>query len=156
MAFYFTLSCLRSCVLLGCNCMYVYLATNSYGEDNYEIMKKFIGIREIMKDYTRFLMKEAHETGSPVIRAMFYEFPNDEITWNLKTQYMFGPDILVAPIIESGSKKRTVYLPEGSKWIDARNNQAYDGGQFVEASANIDTLPIFLRDGKQDYLIGKI
>lgn len=128
----------------------------SYGEDNYEIMKKFIGIREIMKDYTRFLMKEAHETGSPVIRAMFYEFPNDEITWNLKTQYMFGPDILVAPIIESGSKKRTVYLPEGSKWIDARNNQAYDGGQFVEASANIDTLPIFLRDGKQDYLIGKI
>ena len=53
----------------------------SYGEENYEIMVKFIRIRELMRDYIRGLMKEAHETGSPVMRAMFYEFPEDEISW---------------------------------------------------------------------------
>ena len=61
----------------------------SYGEENYQIMKKFIEIREMMRDYTRSLMAEAHETGAPVMRTMFYEFPEDLNTWELDTQYMY-------------------------------------------------------------------
>ena len=79
----------------------------SFGEENYQILKKFIEIREMLRDYTRGLMKEAHETGAPVMRAMFYEFPEDAVTWELNSQYMYGSDNLVAPIVEehAGSRK---------------------------------------------------
>lgn len=128
----------------------------SFGEENYEILKKFIGIRELLRDYTRGLMEEAHCVGAPVMRAMFYEFPEDETTWELNTQYMYGPDILVAPIVEEHTMSRKVYLPGGSTWTHAGTGEVFEGGQWADVKAEIDTLPVFLRDGKQDYLIGKI
>ena len=128
----------------------------SFGEENYQILKKFIEIREMLRDYTRGLMKEAHETGAPVMRAMFYEFPEDAVTWELNSQYMYGSDILVAPIVEEHAVSRKVYLPKGSTWTHAGTGEVYEGGQWVEVKAEIDTLPIFLQDGKQSYLIGKI
>lgn len=66
----------------------------------------------MLRDYTRGLMKEAHETGAPVMRAMFYEFPEDAVTWELNSQYMYGSDILVAPIVEEHAVSRKVYLPK--------------------------------------------
>ena len=70
----------------------------SFGEKNYEILTKFIGVREKMRDYTRSLMAEAHEKGTPVMRTMFYEFPEDAACWDISDAYMFGSDILVAPL----------------------------------------------------------
>ncbi|GEM04203.1 glycosyl hydrolase [Halolactibacillus miurensis] len=128
----------------------------SYGEENYQIMKKFIAIREDMRDYTRQLMKEAHKVGAPVIRPMFYEFPDEKEAWDLDTQYMYGPDILVAPIVEAYATERHVFLPKGAVWTDAQTGQVFEGGQWQKVIASIDTIPIFLRDGKQPYLIGKI
>ena len=128
----------------------------SYGEENYQIMKKFIEIREMMRDYTRSLMAEAHETGAPVMRTMFYEFPEDLNTWELDTQYMYGPDILAAPIVEPHAFRRKVYLPEGSTWTNAHTGEILEGGQWIEAEASMDTLPVFLRDGRQEYLIKNI
>lgn len=128
----------------------------SFGEENYQIMKKFIELREMMRDYTRSLMAEAHESGAPVMRTMFYEFPQDNQTWTLDTQYMFGEDILAAPIVEAHAVSRKVYLPEGSTWTSAHTGEIFDGGQWIETEAAIDTMPVFLRDGKQSYLIGKI
>ena len=128
----------------------------SYGEENYQIMKKFIEIREMMRDYTRSLMAEAHETGAPVMRTMFYEFPEDLNTWELDTQYMYGPDILAAPIVEPHAFRRKVYLPKGSTWTNAHTGEILEGGQWIEAEASMDTLPVFLRDGRQEYLIKNI
>ena len=128
----------------------------SYGEENYEIMVKFIRIRELMRDYIRGLMKEAHETGSPVMRAMFYEFPEDEISWRIRDAYMFGPDVLVAPVCHEKARGRKVYLPEGSFFIHAGTGKRYEGGGWYEVGADIDTLPVFLREGRQDYLVGQI
>lgn len=128
----------------------------SFGEENYHILKKFIEIRELLRDYTRGLMKEAHEAGAPVMRAMFYEFPEDAVTWDLKTQYMYGSDILVAPVVEEHAVSRTVYLPAGNSWTHAGTGEVYEGGQWIDVKAEIDTLPIFLRDGRQSYLIGRI
>lgn len=128
----------------------------SYGEENYQIMKKFIEIREMMRDYTRSLMAEAHKTGAPVMRTMFYEFPEDLNTWELDTQYMYGPDILAAPIVEPHAFKRSVYLPKGSTWTNAHTGEILEGGQWIEAEASMDTLPVFLRDGRQEYLIKNI
>ncbi|MNO56325.1 Alpha-xylosidase [compost metagenome] len=128
----------------------------SYGEENYAIMKKFIVLREAMRDYTRELMEQAHKTGSPVMRTMFYEFPEDKKTWDLNTQYMYGSDLLVAPIVEAHTTSRQVYLPHGANWTNACTGEAFKGGQWLEVLAPIDTLPVFLRDQKQGYLIGKV
>ncbi len=128
----------------------------SYGEENYRIMKKFIEIREMMRDYTRSMMKEAHEKGTPVMRTLFYEFPEDQAAWDVTDSYLFGSDILVAPIVYPKAVSRMIYLPKGARWVHAGTGTEYEGGQSVEIDAPIDTLPVFLRDGKQEYLIGKI
>lgn len=128
----------------------------SFGEENYPILRKFVMIREMLRDYTRSLMKEAHEKGSPVMRALFYEFPDDQACWDVKDAYMYGPDILVAPVCEAEATRRKVYLPEGANWTHAETGEIYPGGKVYEVEAPIHTLPIFLRDGRQEYLIGQI
>lgn len=128
----------------------------SFGDHNYPILVKFIRIREMMRDYTRSLMKEAHETGAPVMRALFYEFPQDAVCWDITDSYMFGPDILVAPICHEKARSRKVYLPDGAQWVHAGSGKTYEGGRAYEIDAPMDTLPVFLREGRQDYLIGQI
>lgn len=128
----------------------------SFGEEAYPILKKFILIREKMRDYTRSLMREAHEKGTPVMRALFYEFPEDKESWEIKDSFLFGPDILVAPVCYEGARSRKVYLPAGADWTDARTGEVYSGGRYVEAQAPLSTLPVFLREGRQEYLLGII
>ncbi len=119
----------------------------SFGEEAYDILKKFMYIRERIRPYTRELMQEAHRKGTPVIRTMFYEFPDDENCWDLKDQYMYGNNILVAPIVEKGKICREVYLPKGAKWLDANSKQYYDGGCTILCEAPIEIIPLFLREG---------
>lgn len=69
----------------------------SFGEANEKILTSYIFLRELMRPYTRKLMEEAHLYGKPVMRPMFYDFPEQDICWDLKEQYMFGSSILVAP-----------------------------------------------------------
>ena len=128
----------------------------SYGEENYAIFRKFIGIRELMRDYIREIMREAHEKGSPVMRALFYEFPEDAACWDIKDEYLFGPDVLVAPVCQAGAVSREVYLPTGACWTHAGTGEVYEGGRACEIAAPIDTLPVFLREGRQAYLAGRI
>ena len=68
-----------------------------------------------MRPYVRSLMQQAHENGTPVMRTMFYEFPDDPVCWELKDQYMFGSDLLVAPVVYKDAEEREVYLPAGEK-----------------------------------------
>ena len=128
----------------------------SYGEKNYEIMKKFIELRERMKAYIREIMKEAHEKGTPVMRTLFYEFPEDKNAWDIMDAYLFGGDILVAPVVEQNARSRKVYLPEGATWTDARDGQEYQGGRWITAQAPLETLPVFLRKGRCSELIGML
>ncbi len=58
-------------------------------------------------------MREAHEHGTPVMRPLFFQYPGDETAWTLDETYLFGPDILVAPVYTSGANTREVYLPKG-------------------------------------------
>ena len=116
----------------------------SYGEDNYEIMKKYYNIRIEMHDYIKKLYEEAHENGSPLIRAMFYEFPEDEKCWNIDDQYMFGEKYLVAPVFELNRFEREVYLPDG-KWKLTSTGEVFDGKQTVTVDAPIEYMPVFER-----------
>lgn len=128
----------------------------SFGEEAYPILVKFIEIREMLRDYTRSLMEEAHKRGTPVMRAVFYEFPEDANSWDLTDEYMYGADILVAPVCHKHENSRKVYLPAGALWTDARTGEKYEGGSWYTVGAELATLPIFLRDGRQEYLIGKL
>lgn len=114
----------------------------SYGEANYRIMKKYYDIRISMHDYIKQLYDEASENGSPLIRTMFYEFPDDKKCWELQDQYMFGSEYLVAPIFHLSEFEREVYLPEG-RWEDTRDGKVYEGGQTIRAAAPIDSIPVF-------------
>lgn len=119
----------------------------SFGEEAYEIIKNLLFLRERIKPYLLKQMKKAHDEGIPVMRPLFFDFPNDETTYSIGDEYMFGPDILVAPIVYEGARSRKVYLPEGAKWTDVDNNKTYGGRQEVECKAPLNVIPVFLRDG---------
>ncbi|EED18798.1 glycosyl hydrolase, putative [Talaromyces stipitatus ATCC 10500] len=132
----------------------------SYGEEVYAICKKYLKIREQLRDYTRELMKEAHEKGTPVMRPLFLEFPQDKTAWEVEDQYMYGSKYLCAPILYPGQKKRSVYLPEG-EWhyyadgsmgtgeIGRKSSQGYrfqlEKGQWREFDCPIEIMPVFIR-----------
>lgn len=120
----------------------------SFGEDNYEILKQFLFIRERLRPYIRACMKTASDKGEPVMRPMFFDFPKDTKCWEVEDQYMFGPDLLVAPVMEAGMKERQVYLPEGTKWVDAYTKQTYEGGQVITTPTPLEVIPVMMREGK--------
>ncbi|TAH66568.1 MAG: family 31 glucosidase [Anaerolineaceae bacterium] len=117
----------------------------SYGEKVYDICVKYMNIREQLRDYTRKLMKEAHEIGSPIMRTMFYQFPDDEKCWDLSDQYMYGDSYLVAPVLYEGVKEREVYLPKGCKWRDLESNTVYQGGNTIQVALTLESMPVFER-----------
>ena len=117
----------------------------SYGEEVYEICKKYLSLREALRDYTRSVMAAAHEQGEPVMRPLFYEFPADPAACEVEDQYCFGPDYLVAPILEAGQRTRRVYLPQGAAWTSLDTQETFSGGCWVEVPAPLDTMPVFQR-----------
>ena len=121
----------------------------SFGEDNYKILSKYLFIRERLRPYIRECMKTASETGAPVMRPLFYDFPEDKTCWETEDAYMFGPDLLVAPVMEAGATTRTIYLPKDASWTDANTKQIYEGGQTVTVPAPLDVIPVMIRDGKE-------
>ena len=117
----------------------------SYGEEAYEILKTYLNLRETMRVYIRSVMKETHETGKPVMRSMYYEFPNDGECLNLADQYMFGSQYLVAPVLWPDVRERKVYLPSGSGWKHLYSAQYFEGGQEIIVSAPLEEIPVFER-----------
>lgn len=117
----------------------------SYGEAVYDICVKYMNLREELREYTRGLMKEAHEKGSPVMRPLFYEFPQDVECWRVETQYMYGEKYLCCPVLKAGERNSRVYLPKGSKWKSGKGGTDFDGGQWIQADAPIEYMPVFVR-----------
>ncbi|MBR6715590.1 MAG: alpha-xylosidase, partial [Prevotella sp.] len=97
-----------------------------------------------MMPYVYAQAKECSEKGLPMVRALFVEFPDDPGAWLVEDEYMFGSQILVAPLMESGSS-RMCYLPKG-KWIDYQNGKVYEGGYQEIAAGKIPAI-ILVRDG---------
>ncbi|KAF3000477.1 hypothetical protein E8E14_002224 [Neopestalotiopsis sp. 37M] len=121
----------------------------SYGPEVYEICKTYMGIREELRDYTRGLMQQAHEHGTPVMRTLFYEFPHDAKCWETSEQYMYGDKYLCCPVLEAGQTELSVYLPpleEGKKWVSFSGKVSYEGGQTVEVSCPLNSMPVFVKN----------
>ncbi|KQN27015.1 family 31 glucosidase [Sphingomonas sp. Leaf34] len=116
----------------------------SFGGDVYAILRRYAALRERLRPYVGDLMRVAHEQGDPLMRTMFYQYPADPHCWTIDDQYMFGPDILVAPILAAGASARTVYLPAGG-WIDPWTGDRLEGGTAIERDAALDRIPVFVR-----------
>ncbi|KAF9730901.1 glycosyl hydrolase family 31 protein [Paraphaeosphaeria minitans] len=120
----------------------------SYRPEVYEICKKYMRIRENLRAYTRKLMAEAHEKGSPVMRSVLYEFPEDSVCWEIEEQYMFGDKYLCCPVLEAGQDTMTVYLPRangGSRWKSIWGTDEWEGGTTIDVACPLGTMPIFER-----------
>ncbi len=119
----------------------------SYGEDVYAICKFYIGLRSRMQPYIREQMKAAHERGLPPMRTLFFGFPQDSMSWQVEDEFLFGPDLLIAPILYAGMREREVYLPAGEEWKNLWTGETVPGGQTVTVSAPLEQIPVFLRVG---------
>lgn len=115
----------------------------SFGEKNFEILKNLILIREKLRPYIQKQMDIASEKGYPIMRPMFFEYPDDETCYTLDSQYMFGDDIIFAPIVERGQTVKTVYIPDG-EWILTKDKKAYTKGTY-EITAEIDEFIAFVK-----------
>lgn len=121
----------------------------SFGDENYSILKKYLELRKHMKPYIMELMQAAHEKGTPVMRPLFYDVPSDMKSWNIEDEYMFGPDVLVAPVLYAGETERKVYLPKGSRWKNYWTGEVVKGGSSVVVSTPIEQIPVFTRNGRE-------
>ena len=121
----------------------------SFGEDAYEIFVYYIKLRETMRPYLRRTMQQAHEKGTPVMRTLFYNFPDDPKCWTIDDQYFLGDDLLVCPILRADQRTRKVYLPEGCIWENVYDGTLFEGGQEIEVPAPLERIPVFKRKGSQ-------
>jgi alpha-D-xyloside xylohydrolase len=101
-------------------------------------------LRMSLIPYLYSAFNEYHRHGTPPIRAMVMDWPDDQQTWKLDDQFMFGPSLLVAPIL-SGQSGRSVYLPAGN-WYDFWTGRMTRGGQRIEVSQPAQTIPLFVKD----------
>ena len=116
-----------------------------YGDDFQNYFRDVVNMRYQLMPYIYAQSKMAADKGLPMVRALFVEFPNDKGAWTVDNEYMFGSDILVAPLFEGDSKQRSVYLPQG-QWIDYQTNKSYSSGWQTIDADKIEAI-ILVRDG---------
>src|SRR5260370_23171164 len=121
----------------------------SFGEETYAIITDLLFLRERLRPYILEQMHLVHEKGIPPMRPLFFDFPSDEACANIDDEFLFGPDLLVAPVLTEGVRTHEVYLPAGTTWTDAWSRQTFDGGQRIVAQAPLDLIPLDLRDDPQ-------
>ncbi len=115
----------------------------SYGEEVYEILKHYLDIRASLKPYIKKTADEAVETGLPMMRALYLEYPDDKTCWQLSDEYMFGSDYLVAPVTDYGARERSVYLPRGEWQPMCGGDAIVSRGEYVTVPAPLDYMPVF-------------
>lgn len=120
----------------------------SFGDDVYEILQNLLHIRCRLKPYIKEQMKFAQQKGHPVMRPLMFDFWQDEISWQIEDEYMFGNDLLVCPVMQQNVSQRKVYLPplpNGEKWKDTASGNLYESGQTIIAQTPISQIPVFAK-----------
>ena len=111
-----------------------------------EICRKFLNLRYQMLPYIYSTASQTHESGMPMIRAMWLMYPEDKQTLLIDDAYFWGDHILVAPVCEQNATERNVYLPSGA-WWNFWTSERLQGGTATTAKAALDSMPLFVRAG---------
>ena len=119
----------------------------AYGEEFTKINRASIELRYRLLPYLYSVFEEHTRTGAPVMRPLWFEYPDDWRTYTVEDQYLVGRDLLVAPVVRESETKRRVYFPGGDKWVDWWTGKTYEGGKDAEIEAPLERLPLFVRAG---------
>ncbi len=118
-----------------------------FGDEFTRINRETIELRYRFLPYLYSLFREHERSGEPVMRPLWYEFPNDKQTYLIDDEYMVGSDVLVAPVVRPGATTRGIYLPTGADWVDWWTGEKIESGKVHYLQTPIDRLPIFVRAG---------
>jgi alpha-glucosidase/alpha-D-xyloside xylohydrolase len=110
------------------------------------ICRKYLELRYRLLPYIYTALRETAETGLPMMRALWLHAPDDARAVACGDQFLFGPDLLVAPVVEKGATSRQVYLPRG-RWVDFWTEQIVEGGTEVARPIDLATTPLYVRAG---------
>ncbi len=110
------------------------------------ICRKYLDLRYRLLPYLYSAVRECTRTGMPVIRAMWLHYPRDPLAVARGDQYLFGPDVMVAPVVEPGAAERSLYLPAGS-WYDFWTGERHEGAREIVRKVDLETIPIYIRAG---------
>lgn len=110
------------------------------------ICKKYLELRYQLMPYLYSAVKETCETGLPIIRSLWLHYPDDPLAVARGDEYLWGRDILVAPVVEKGATSRTLYLPRGT-WYDFWNGAKQEGGREISRAVDLETMPLYVRAG---------
>jgi alpha-glucosidase/alpha-D-xyloside xylohydrolase len=110
------------------------------------ICKKYLELRYQMMPYLYSAVKETCETGLPIIRALWLRYPSDAAAVARGDEYLYGRDILVAPVVEKGATSRSLYLPHGA-WYDFWTREKIEGGREITRKVDLETTPLYVRAG---------
>lgn len=117
-----------------------------YSESFLDVFRTVTELRYQLMPYIYAQAKASSEKGYPMMRTLFFEFPEDPGAWNIEDQYMFGEDLLVAPLMEKEIDGRWVYLPNGN-WVDYQNGKEYEGGRWFQIKAEDIPAIVMVREG---------
>jgi len=133
--------------------MQVHMTSNlgpwDFGDQALAIYRRFAALHTALYPYRLDAAHEAAQCGMPIIRPMVLAFPGDPAAWSHRYQYLYGPDLLVAPIYQPGTR-RSVYLPRNpdhAEWYDYWSGARYSGGELIEIDAPLERIPLFVRGG---------
>ncbi|NMB01263.1 MAG: hypothetical protein GX971_07070 [Firmicutes bacterium] len=122
------------------------LATLYKDEEIIDVYRLFANLRMNLLPYIYHEAKHCVATARPLMAHLLVDYPEDKRVWSVHDQYMFGRNLLVAPITEEGAKSRTIYLPAGT-WHDLFQGGTIEGGRTIEYTCPLDRIPVFVRDG---------
>jgi len=111
-----------------------------------QVCRKYLNLRYRMLPYIYSAVREATQTGMPVMRALWLHYPDDPRAVACGDQYLWGRDVLVAPVVEQGANLHKVYLPRGT-WYDFWTNERIEGGREISRAVDLETIPLYLRAG---------
>jgi alpha-glucosidase len=117
-----------------------------FGPEIEAICRKYLQLRYRLLPYIYSAAREACTSGVPIMRPLVLAYPNDPQVHNLSDEYLFGRDILVAPVLDEGAVERTVYLPAG-EWFNFWTDESLSGPRSLKVDADLDTIPLFIRHG---------
>jgi alpha-glucosidase (family GH31 glycosyl hydrolase) len=110
------------------------------------ICRKFLELRYRLLPYLYSAVREAHTKGLPIARALWIHYPGDRTAATRGDEYLWGRDMLVAPVVERAATARSVYLPQG-RWYDFWKDETIEGGREVSRPVDLETMPLFVRAG---------
>ncbi len=116
----------------------------AYDEAFTDDFRRAINLKYTLMPYIYAQAKESSAHGYPMLRTLFFEFPDDPTSWSIDDEYMFGSNLLVAPLIEEGNDRK-VYLPPGD-WVDYQTGKAYHGGHWQQITAGQIPIILLVRD----------